>query len=122
MNVPELSFQLNINCETDFDSLRNWFREKWPDFNIEWQKSGVGSTDENWIELDRNFEYDPHLVNTDNGWMYYPFIIRVFTKKNSSPTMDDFSKQVEFARSLKKRLEELGCTVRVDAEFGALLA
>jgi hypothetical protein len=117
MNGPDLSFQLNINCDTDFYNFVEQFKVILNEFNVKWEKSGVGSNDENWIEIDKNFEYNRPLVNTDDGWMYYPYIIRIFSKRTLSPSVDDYNRQLLFAETLIKKLNDLGYDYKIHAEF-----
>ena len=121
MDIPELSFQLNIDCEADFEVFKIRFRDICSDSVVEWQKSGVGSSPENWIELERNFDYDPILKKGSDEWVHYPYIVHVFTKKNPSPNMEDFNNQLKFARFLIAEIKKLGYSVKLNAEFETLI-
>lgn len=118
MEVPELAFQLNVECSCELDELAAWFKNQWVDLNIDWHTSGQsGSTQDNWIEFGKSRDYDPNLIQTEKGWFHYRYHILVAPKRKPSPTMADFQKQVEFARLLKQRFTEKDCLVKVNADF-----
>jgi hypothetical protein len=118
MEVPELTFQLNVQCYCELDELASWFKNEWIDLNIEWRSSGrVGTTEDNWIEFGKSPHYDPNLIHNEDGWFHYRYHILVASRLQLPLTTSDLHRQIEFAHLLKQRLTEKGCLVKVNADF-----
>ena len=102
----------------DYFEFERWFFEFLDDLDrpSEEENSITPSLD-NWIRLEKNFGYDPSRIDSPHGDFYYPFIIHVFTKHNMDISAAHFEKQLEFARILTKKLRELGCILKLHAEF-----
>lgn len=118
MEIPDLTFRLNVECNCSLDEFMNWFRDDWTDLNIEWNTSKkAGSTLTNWIEFGENGDYNPDLIESEDGWYYYHYYILAARKGKPPRTKTDFEDQLEFVRLLKERLGKKGCLVKVNASF-----
>jgi hypothetical protein len=108
MEIPDLSYQLNIDCEVSLEEFVKWFREEWTDLKITWRNPTArsGFTVDNWIELQKYHGADP-----------VPFYILVASRHNTSPSKSDFQRQIEFTRLLIARLKEKGCEVEFHGYF-----
>jgi hypothetical protein len=109
MEIPDLSYQLNVDCP-NYEALHRWFHEEWVDFGIEWRIYGQGSTPENWIEIQK---FHKNLASP------YPYYILVASRRNTAPdlNMADLNRQVDFTRLLISRLREKGCIVEFSGYF-----
>lgn len=123
MDIPDLSFRLNVNCSCDFSIFRKWFHEEWTDFGIAWRRAGYGETDDYRVELGLKTFRDPERVSEEGGWFYYPYYVFVTTRHNPDPTSADLERQLQFARELIGRLRKKGCDVNFQGqrEFEDLL-
>jgi hypothetical protein len=111
MVIPDLSYVLDVDCDS-YDDLLRWFLEEWVDFNIEWRRSGKsGQTPENWIEIKYRKEWELPCP--------YPYYIMVSSRRNTAPDLSqtDFDRQIAFTRLLISRLEEKGCMVAFNGYF-----
>ena len=123
MDIPDLSFWLNVNCSCDFSVFREWFHEEWVDFGIVWRIPDYGETDDYRIELGLQSDRDPERVLEEGGWLYYPYYVFVTTRNNPDPTSADLEQRLRFARELIGRLRKKGCDVKFQGqrEFEDLL-
>jgi hypothetical protein len=102
MEIPDLTFQLNLTCDTDDAELARWF-EQWSDLGIEWKPIGVlGATADNWIDI--GYEYPDF---PDKSHRTYQILVASKHKKN--PSQRDLETQLTFARTLIAKFEDKGC-------------
>lgn len=66
----------------------------------------------NVLQIEKNFDYDPHKVNFDEGWKFYKFDIDVFPEKESN-----IENQKKLLDSLCYLLERHDMKVKAFSEF-----
>nr|WP_281721982.1 hypothetical protein [Nitrosomonas nitrosa] len=125
MDIPDLSFWLNVNCSCTDPNFYTWFHEEWVDFGIvwRWSRATSGETDDYHIEYGANPNRDSERISEDDGGYYYPDYVFVTTRHNPDPTSADLERQLQFARELIGRLRKKGCDVKFQGqrEFEDLL-
>lgn len=108
MEIPDLSYQVDVDTNASMGEVVRWFKEEWIDLGITWRNPTArsGSTPQNWVELGKYHGADP-----------VPYYILVASRRNNSPGRSDFQHQIDFTRLLIARLEEKGCKVRFHGYF-----
>ncbi|EKD1922104.1 hypothetical protein OQ672_002652 [Salmonella enterica subsp. enterica serovar Kentucky] len=55
------------------------------------------------ITIERNYDWNPKLVNVNDGWLYYKYELTVFSMENAS-----YEYQYELANKIMNALREAG--------------
>lgn len=55
------------------------------------------------ITIERNYDWNPKLVNVNDGWLYYKYELIVFSMENTS-----YEYQYELANKIMNALREAG--------------
>ncbi|EKR9532996.1 hypothetical protein P9776_002769 [Salmonella enterica subsp. enterica serovar Kentucky] len=55
------------------------------------------------ITIERNYDWNPKLVNVNDGWLYYRYELTVFSMENTS-----YEYQYELANKIMNALREAG--------------
>lgn len=120
MEIPDLSFQLDINYDGDMVDLMHYLKSDSPDLTIEWHNiRPFGKTANNYIEIKRNYVRNVAKIDEKDGWFNYPFTILVISRINlENITENDLRNQINFCHHLIGRLENIGCTVKAHTQFG----
>ncbi len=71
----------------------------------------------NFFRFLHNEDYNPELVNGEDGYLYYKYEIQITSIRD----IEEVGHQVELAKIIKKYLIEMGCIAEICAGFEHLL-
>ena len=123
MKEYRLAFMVSVQSDLDFDDFLIQLEQEWSAF--ERVTPRTFKMGDKWVEVQKNHLYDPDLAsNPANGYIHYRYRITVdpenvaqFASEGSS----DLTQWIDFAKSLKSRLEEMGYLAEIVAEYERLL-
>jgi hypothetical protein len=123
MNAYNPDFIIAVQSESDLDGLLALLRQEWEDF--EQMPFGVFKISGNWLEVEENHLYDPEMVSDPSqGYIYFRYRIMVRSEDVRQPASEgsaELTERIAFAEQLKSRLEKMGCSARILADFDGLL-